>query len=95
MRNRAIATVPVQSPPQAVISAPTEGNAGEVIIFDGSDSYPAGWLAGYTWTFGDGTISEGVLVEHVYIAPGVYTVTLTIVDFYGQTSQATVTITIN
>jgi len=90
-----IATVPVQSPPQAVISAPTEGNAGEVIIFDGSDSYPAGWLAGYTWTFGDGTISEGVLVEHVYIAPGVYTVTLTIVDFYGQTSQATVTITIN
>jgi heat shock protein HslJ len=89
-----IATVPVQLPPQAVISAPAEGNAGEVIIFDASDSYPAGWLAGYTWNFGDGTISEGVLAEHVYFAPGVYTVTLTVVDFYGQTSSDTVTITI-
>jgi PKD repeat protein len=68
--------------------------AGEVIIFDASDSSPAGWLGGYTWNFGDGTISEGVLAEHVFVAPGVYTVTLTVVDFYGQTSVDTVTITI-
>ena len=78
----------------AVISAPEEGMAGEVVIFDGSDSTPAGWLGGYTWNFGDGTISEGVLVEHVFVDPGVYTVTLTVVDFYGQTSVDTVTITI-
>jgi PKD repeat protein len=77
-----------------VISAPAEGMAGEVIIFDASDSSPAGWLGGYTWNFGDGTISEGVLVEHVFFAPGVYRVTLTVVDFYGQTSVATATITI-
>ena len=68
--------------------------AGEVIIFDASDSTPEGWLGSYTWNFGDGTISEGVLVEHVFIAPGFYTVTLTVVDFYGQTSVANVAITI-
>jgi heat shock protein HslJ len=88
-----IATLPAQIP-QAVISAPAQGMAGEVVIFDASDSSPAGWLGGYTWNFGDGTISEGVLVEHVFVAPGVYTVTLTVVDFYGQTSVDTVTITI-
>jgi heat shock protein HslJ len=89
-----IATLPVETPPQAVISAPAQGTAGEVIIFDASDSSPAGWLGGYTWNFGDGTNSEGVLVEHVYVAPGVYSVTLTVVDFYGQTSVDSVTITI-
>jgi len=68
---------------------------GAVIIFDASDSSPAGWLAGYTWNFGDGTLSEGVLAEHVFADPGVYTVTLTVVDFYGQTSTTSVTITIN
>jgi len=89
-----IATLPAQTPPQAVISAPGQGMAGKVIIFDASDSTPSGWLAGYTWNFGDGTISEGVLAEHVFAAPGVYTVSLTVVDFYGQTSSDTETITI-
>jgi heat shock protein HslJ len=88
-----IATLPALTP-QAVISAPAQGMAGEVIIFDASDSSPAGWLGSYTWNFGDGTISEGVLVEHVFVAPGFYTVTLTVVDFYGQTSVDTVAITI-
>ena len=88
-----IATLPAQLP-QAVISAPAQGTAGDVIIFDGSGSTPAGWLGGYTWNFGDGTISEGVLVEHVFIAPGVYRVSLTVVDFYGQTSETSMTITI-
>ena len=89
-----IATLPAQTPPQAVISAPGQGMAGELVIFDASDSAPAGWLGGYTWNFGDGNISEGVLAEHVFVAPGVYSVTLTVVDFYGQTSVATVTINI-
>jgi heat shock protein HslJ len=87
-----IATLPAQTPPQAVISAPAAGMAGEVVIFDASDSSPAGWLGGYTWNFGDGNISEGVLVEHVFASPGIYTVTLTVVDFYGQAAVSTVTI---
>ena len=88
-----IATLPA-TPPQAVISAPPEGMTGEVIIFDASDSQPEGWLGGYTWNFGDGTLSEGVLVEHSYVAPGFYTVTLTVVDFNGQTSETSVSITV-
>lgn len=89
-----IATLPAETPPQAVISAAEQGMAGEVVIFDASDSTPAGWLASYNWNFGDGTLSEGVLVEHIFATPGVYTVTLTVVDFYGQTAQDTLTITI-
>jgi heat shock protein HslJ len=88
-----IATVPAV-PPQAVISAPQQGAVGEIVIFDASNSSPEGWLGGYTWNFGDGTISQGVLVEHAFIAPGVYTVTLTVVDFYGQTSTTSMNITI-
>lgn len=88
-----IATAPSQLP-QAVISAPESAKAGKVVIFDATHSSPQGWLASYTWNFGDGTLSEGVLAEHVFGAPGVYSVTLTVVDFYGQSSVAKVTITI-
>jgi len=89
-----IATLPSESP-QAVISAPVEGQAGKTLIFDGSDSTPVGWLASYNWNFGDGTHSSGALVEHVFAAPGVYTVTLTVEDLYGQTSVKTVQIAIH
>jgi heat shock protein HslJ len=90
-----IATQPVQTPPVAVISAPTEAVAGELIIFDARDSIAEAGIASYTWNFGDGTLAEGVLVEHAFIAPGSYTVTLTVMDFNGQAGTATLTITIN
>ncbi len=51
------------------------------------------------WDWGDGTTSIGTITEsngagsinnsHVYSAPGVYTVTVTVDDGYGNTDQAT------
>ena len=32
------------------------------------------------WDFGDGTVAEGVLVDHTYTMPGSYTVTLRVGD---------------
>ena len=89
-----IATVPAEAP-QAVISAPAEGQVGKALIFDGGDSTPTGWLASFDWNFGDGTYSKGAVVEHFFAAPGVYTVTLTVTDFIGQTSVQTVQVAVH
>jgi heat shock protein HslJ len=86
---------PIAMIPTAVISAPNEGEVGEKIIFDARGSTAQAGIASYTWNFGDGTISEGVLVEHAFFAPGIYTVTLTVMDFSGQAGTDTVTIMIN
>jgi heat shock protein HslJ/chitodextrinase len=82
-------------PPVAVISAPAEGEMAQPITFDASASMSESKIESYTWTFGDGTIIEGVTVQHAFIAPGIYTVTLTVIDTYGQTGTAEMTITIN
>lgn len=47
------------------------------------------------WDFGDGTIKEGISPEHQYSSPGVYTVTVHIVDEQGQISTDTFTVTID
>jgi heat shock protein HslJ len=85
----------VPAPPVAVISAPAEGVAAQPVTFDASASMSEGAIESYTWDFGDGTLAEGVTVQHAFIAPGVYTVTLTVKDAYGQSGTAKMTITIN
>ena len=90
-----IATLPVETPPVAEITAPDEGTAGEKVIFDARGSTADAGIASYTWNFSDGTIAEGVLVEHAFIAPGSYTVTLTVMDFIGQSGTDRVTIRID
>ena len=48
----------------------------------------------YSWNFGDGTTSSGQTVNHSYLLPGSYTVTLTITDANGQTFTTSQTVTI-
>ncbi len=40
-------------------------------------------IAGYTWTFGDGYTGFGREAEHIYRDPGLYTVTLVVIDSVG------------
>jgi hypothetical protein len=48
----------------------------------------------YAWDFGDGTLSSTTNAEHVYLATGTYTVTLTATNPYGSNTYTTpITIT--
>jgi len=60
----------------------------------------AGTTLSYTWNFGDGTpamtttASATVAMSpvHSYASPGVYTVSMTVTDVFGQTATATATV---
>jgi hypothetical protein len=43
----------------------------------------------YSWSFGDGSSQSGLAPEHVYVAPGEYTVTLNVTDPGGKTAATT------
>lgn len=77
-------------PPVASFTAtPTAGGTSLAVSFDASGSYdPDGSLVSYRWTFGDGVEGYGVFVDHVYAAPGTYTVELTVKDLRQATSSA-------
>lgn len=69
---------------------PTGGDAPLTIQCDAETSYdPDGHIVSYTWDFGDGHIGTGAVVSHHYIAPGSYTITLTVEDGRGATASFT------
>ena len=92
------ATTPTQTNelPFADISAGAlEGPAPFLVSFDGSGSNdPDGQITLYSWSFGDGNTGAGVSAQHTFTEPGVYTTTLTVTDNRGDTSMASVTVTV-
>ena len=81
-------------PPTAAISGPSEAAVGQIVRFDGSSSTSEIGITNYNWDFGDGKRLQGPLVENIYIDPGTFQVTLTVVDKIGQRGTATQEITI-
>lgn len=62
--------------------------AGETVRFSFTGT-PGNLPMTYQWDFGDGSpVSNLASPEHVYANPGLYTVTLTVVDSNGNSSQA-------
>jgi PKD repeat protein len=62
--------------------------SGTPIRFDASASYdPDGTIVSYSWNFEDGTISTGMIVDHVYKDNGVYSVILTVTDNDGSSGS--------
>ena len=59
------------------------------IYFEGH--IPCNQTANYSWSFGDGTSGNGKNTDHIYVAPGIYTVSLTTVR--QDSSQCTFTST--
>ncbi len=83
-------------PPECNADGPYSGNVGSPVSFDGSGSSdPDGFVAGFSWNFGDGETGSGGLVQHTYTGAGTYTVTLTVTDNDDQMASCTSTATIN
>jgi hypothetical protein len=82
-------------PPYAIMDAPQNGIVGEELYFDGSLSFDFdGEIVSYEWYFGDGTPESGISVSHAYYTPGIYIVTLTVVDNYGDEGSDTAEVVI-
>ena len=87
-------------PPAAVIYASVLTQvSGKTINFDGSASYdPDGSIVNYTWDFGDGTSAYFTIVTHSFnILQNTsrnFTVTLTVTDDLGLSTNASQTVTI-
>lgn len=84
-----------ETPPMAVIDGPTAAQINQTVNFDASRSQSANQIVNYYWTFGDGTGSTGVNVQHVYRAAGLYNVNLTLVDNQGLRGSTNLTIRID
>jgi chitodextrinase len=67
---------------------PYTGVVNENITFNASySSDPDHDVLSYYWDFGDGTISAGEIVTHVYTTAGEYNVTLRVTDNHGKTGS--------
>ncbi|HPS73668.1 MAG TPA: PKD domain-containing protein, partial [Bacteroidales bacterium] len=57
----------------------------DVVTFTADTSMNLGSIATWSWNFGDGTpaVTDPITTQHLFPAPGVYTVTLTVADTNG------------
>ena len=77
-----------QSPESVISAGALSGAAPLEITFNGTGSGDAdGMITGYEWDFGDGTDNAGEKVTHIFYDPGVYLVTLVVVDDAGALAQ--------
>jgi len=84
--------------PTAVIATTPTDTAGTIpftIMFDASASTDDRGIASYNWTFGDGSSGMGITANHIYDNPGIYIVTLTVTDFFGNEGFTNIIITAN
>ncbi len=87
---------PANRNPVAVLDASTtSGDAPLSVSFDGRrSSDPDGDPLSYSWSFGDGGVSNAEAATHGYSEPGTYTARLTVSDGLGGTGTDTRTISV-
>ncbi len=73
---------------------PENPSAQDFIHFNSTSYDLDGFIANYTWSFGDGSIAYGKNVTHKYADDGVYAVVLTITDDDGTQDNISRTITV-
>ena len=80
-------------PPSAGIDySPKEPKVGTKILFESKSSDIDGQIISYYWDFGDGKNSTQQSPSHIYTKEGTYTVTLTVMDNYGDEDHEKITI---
>lgn len=80
---------PAAGLPVAAFEVSSVATARTAVTFDASASTAVGGGAlAYGWDFGhDGARMRGAKVAHVFAQPGIYAVTLTVVDSAGRVSK--------
>lgn len=80
-------SVTVSLPNAAPVATMTASCVALLCSFDGTLSTDSdGTVGSWSWDFGDGNISNGNLVEHLYDQPGVYAASLIVYDNLGAPS---------
>jgi PKD repeat protein len=87
------------TPPTAALNvSPSWGKAPLIVSADASGSAAGSHpISSYTFNYGDGRVDgpqAGDKDSHTYLAPGMFTVTVTVADSAGLTSSATQTVTV-
>jgi len=82
-------------PTASFTASPGSGTSPLSVRFDASASTYTSYPLTYTWDFGDGGSGSGVIVSHLYIGAGTYTVTLIVRGPDGKEGTATGTVTVN
>ena len=83
--------------PEASFSVePARPHSGRWVTFDGSgSSHPDDNIVSYRWDFGDGGRTDGgPVVAHRYLAPGSYTVRLTVREGHGAIDSTSQVVTV-
>ena len=77
-------------PPNAVINGATRAEVGQPASFNARNSSVAegSHIVTFDWNFGDDTTGTGVDVTHIYQAPGIYDVALTVIDDKSRADTA-------
>jgi len=84
---------PKEAPEASFTYSPLNPEVNETITFNASGSSdPDGTIVNYFWSFGDGTIGDGITATHSYTLDGTYTVTLKLIDNDSLTDTATKTV---
>ena len=87
-------SAPNSEPIPVIIASAKAGEAPLAVTFDGTGSRDDGAIVAYSWAFGDGDSATWAQGDHIFVAPGVYTVSLSVVDDAGLTAQTTVSINV-
>ena len=83
-----------KAPLAVATSNVSTGQAPVLVEFSSNGSSdPDGFIDGYAWDFGDGSpVSSAPNPNHTYVAGGVYTASLTVIDNGGKTVTTTVVV---
>jgi|GEM_PF-3326021 len=92
IRNIAIRAYVDTTPPVADAGPDRDAAVNQSLTFDGSNSRDDTTIVRYEWSFGDGSVVAGPVVDHAFRASGQYPVTLTVWDAVGNAGSDTVSI---
>jgi hypothetical protein len=84
-------------PPTLTLQVPTGSLAGDSVLLAATVAVPVPpYTYNFTWKFGDGAsiTTPANFTQHTYASPGNYVVTVTVIDPYNRTANASQTINV-